>query len=103
MVGLILCRGMIPLFATMSTPAVWSSDPPFEEVPGAVSLGVKHLEHEADSHFAKRVWSFALTLPFYLDSVMLKFGNNFICVYLVSVLLTGKNQNKTVIWMSHGS
>jgi hypothetical protein len=36
------------LFATMSRMALWPTQPPVQWIPGALSLGVKWLGHEAD-------------------------------------------------------
>jgi hypothetical protein len=57
------------LFSTSSRPAVGPIQPPIQWVPGALSLGVKWLGHEADhssptSAEVKKIWIYTFT-PLY--------------------------------------
>jgi hypothetical protein len=65
-------REGIFLFATMSKPSLGSTQPSIEGVPGALSLRVKWLGHEADQSFSssaetKNAWS-SLTPPIHTSS-----------------------------------
>jgi hypothetical protein len=64
------------LFATVSRTALEPTQPPFQWVPGALSLGVKRPEHEADHSppygaDVKDAWSYTSTPPVRLHGVAL--------------------------------
>jgi hypothetical protein len=57
------------IFSTLSRPALGSTQPPVQWVQGALSLGVKQKEHEADhspsaSAEVKKMWIYTSTLPY---------------------------------------
>jgi hypothetical protein len=64
------------LFTTASRTAVGSTQPSIQWVPGALSLGVKRPESEADhlslsSAEVKNAWSYTFTFPVRLHGVVL--------------------------------
>jgi hypothetical protein len=64
------------LFTTASRPALETTQPPIQWVPGALSLGVEQPEREADqsspsSSEVKNAWSYTSTPPLYLHGVVL--------------------------------
>jgi hypothetical protein len=64
------------LFTTASRPALVSSQPPIQWVPGALSLRVKRQGREADHSpasraEAKNAWSYTCTPPIHLHGVVL--------------------------------
>jgi hypothetical protein len=63
-------------FTTVSRPALEPTQPPIQWVPGALSLGVKRPECEADhsppsSDEVKNAWSYTSTPPIRLHGVVL--------------------------------
>jgi hypothetical protein len=69
------------LFTTMSRMALEPIQPPIEWVPGALSLGVKWLGHEADHSppsRAKNAWSYTSTPQYaFMAWCLLKHRDNF--------------------------
>jgi hypothetical protein len=64
------------LFTTASRPALGSTQPPVQWIPGAVSLGVKQPGRKADhsppsSAEVKNAWNYAYTPPIRLHDVVL--------------------------------
>jgi hypothetical protein len=69
MVGVRVPVGSTILFSTSSKPALGSTQPPIEWVPGALSPGVKRQGREADhspptSAEVKKMWIYTSTLPY---------------------------------------
>jgi hypothetical protein len=67
------------LFAVRSRPAMVMTQPLSQWLPGAFTLGVKWLEHEAIQSTPSRIivstaWTFTCTLPIYVHSMMLDIG-----------------------------
>jgi hypothetical protein len=64
------------LFTTVSRRALGPTQPPIQWVPGALSLGVQQLGHEADHSppscaEVKNAWSYTSTPPIHLHGVVL--------------------------------
>jgi hypothetical protein len=62
------------LITTVFRPALGSTQPPIQWVPGAISLGIKQPGHEADhscpsSSEVKNVWSYISTPTIYLHGM----------------------------------
>jgi hypothetical protein len=82
------------LFTTTSRTALGPTQPPIQWVPGALSLGVKRLGHEADhsppsSAKVKNVWSYTSTPQyFFMAWCLVKHRDNFTFTFTFYLLLS---------------